>query len=55
MTPDEVIEAKHALAGMAEIFRGYYENLREQGFTRREAMQIVVAYQRELVSGKNES
>lgn len=51
MTPDQVIEAKHALAGMAEILREYHKKLRAEGFSRSEAMQIVIDYQRSLVFG----
>ncbi len=51
MSPEEVVELKNTMAGLAEIFRTYYLELREQGFSRREAMQLVVDYQREIVSG----
>lgn len=54
LTPDQVIEAKHALRGMAELLRSYYDDLREQGFSKREAMQIALEYQRQLASGSSE-
>lgn len=51
MGPQEVIEQKHAMAGLAEVFRSYYQSLLEQGFNKREAMQILLDYQREIVRG----
>ena len=48
MTPDQVIEVKHTLAGLAEILRSYYDELREQGYSADEALKIVVDYQRSL-------
>ena len=51
MTPDQVVEAKHAMAGLAELLREYFQRLRAEGFSRREAMQMVLDYQREIVRG----
>ena len=55
MTPERVIEAKHALAGVAEILSDYYKSLRSEGFNRREAMQLVTEYQRILSSGGSDA
>jgi len=55
MGPEEVIEQKHAMDGLAEVFRAYYVSLKEQGFSRREAMQILLDYQREIVRGAKDS
>lgn len=54
MSPEEVVEQKHAMAGLAEVFRSYYQSLQEQGFNKREAMQIMLDYQRELLRGSKE-
>jgi hypothetical protein len=51
MSPQDVVEQKHAMAGLAEIFRAYFLDLQKQGFSKREAMQIVLDYQRELIRG----
>jgi hypothetical protein len=50
MSPEEVIEAKHALAGMAEILSDYYKKLRAEGFSSSEALSIVIGYQAALLS-----
>ena len=36
---------------VSELFREYFVKLREEGFSRKEAMQIVLDYQRMLVLG----
>ena len=51
MSPEQVIEQKHAMAGLAEVFHSYYESLRKEGFSRREAMQLLIEYQRDIVRG----
>jgi hypothetical protein len=48
MTPDQVIEAKHVLSGFAEILSCYYKDLRKQGFSKGQAMALVIAYQRSM-------
>lgn len=54
MSPEQVVELKHTMTGLAEVFRAYYESLRKEGFTRREAMEIVLDYQRQVVRGAHE-
>lgn len=54
MTPEQVIEAKHALAGMAEILHDYFVSLRDEGFSKREALQIVLGYQRSITGGSDD-
>lgn len=54
MTPDQVIEAKHAMAGLAELLREYYVKLRDEGFSRGDAMRMIIEYQREIVRGASE-
>ena len=39
------------MAGLAEIFRAYYQSLLAQGFSKREAMEILLDYQREIIRG----
>lgn len=51
LTPDQVIEAKHVLSGLAEMLASYYKDLRVQGFSRRDAMELVLAYQRNMQTG----
>lgn len=48
MSPEEVVEAKHALAGLAEMMMSYYKELLEQGFTSDQAFRLVIEYQRGL-------
>lgn len=45
VNPQDVIELKHALTGVAEILSGYLKDLTEEGFSREEALRIVIAYQ----------
>lgn len=45
LTPEKVVEMKHAMAGLAEIYWTYFKELREQGFSRKEALTIVIEYQ----------
>lgn len=53
MNPQDVVELKNALAGMAEILHEYLEHLVEQGFTRQEAMRIVIGYQHVTFGGSS--
>ncbi len=49
MTADQVVEQKHAMAGLAEIIHAYYQALRDEGFSRRDAKDFTMDYQREIV------
>ena len=55
MSPEDVIEQKHAMAGLAEVFKAYYDHLREQGFSRSDSLRLVIEYQREIVRGAQNS
>ncbi len=41
----DAIEAKRALTNMAEILASYIGDLTKEGFSRSEALQIVIAWQ----------
>lgn len=45
MSPEEVVELKNSLSNMAELLRTYFEELRREGFSRVEALRIVVGWQ----------
>ena len=49
LTPEEVVELKHSLAGMAELLATYRQELIHKEFTREEALQIVIAWQSALI------
>ena len=40
MSPEQVVEAKHAMAGLAELSRAFWQELRDQGFSRSEALTL---------------
>jgi hypothetical protein len=44
------VEGKNALVGMATMLAAYLDALILNGFTRVEAIQVVIAYQKEIVS-----
>jgi hypothetical protein len=50
MSPEDVIELKHSLDGMAEILASYFRDLKEQSFTDQQALAIVLGWQRAAVS-----
>lgn len=51
MTPDQVVEFKHAMAGMAEMTWSFFEDLKRQGFSEAQALTLAVAWLRQTVSG----
>ncbi len=50
MNPLDIIEAKRALAGIAELLAAYRADLIEQGFSPAEALAIVVSYQAAILA-----
>jgi hypothetical protein len=55
LTPEQVIELKHSLAGMAELVRGYFQDLRGQGFTEEQALRLTIAWQTAISRGREEA
>lgn len=55
MNPLDVLEAKNALAGIAEILAAYRDELVSRGFSEMEALTIVVAYQASLLAPRPRS
>jgi len=50
MSPEEVVELKHSLKGMAELLWSYFKELRNQGFDKQEALAITIGWQRAILS-----
>jgi hypothetical protein len=51
----EVLELKRAMAGMAEVTRGFYLELRSQGFSEEEAMRLTSTWLRGTVIGASKN
>ncbi len=46
--PEEIIELKHALTGLAEIVWSYYQQLKKQGFTDEEELRLAIGWQQSM-------
>ena len=44
LSPEQVVEAKHAMAGLAELARAFWQELRDQGFSRSEALNLTARW-----------
>jgi len=47
--PLDAIEMRKAIMDLAELVREYYKSLLAQGFSKREAMELAIDYQRACV------
>jgi len=50
-TPLDMTEAKHAMAGVAELSRAFYNELRGQGFCDQDALRLTQSWIKATVQG----
>lgn len=55
LSPEDVIELKHGLAGLAEVVWGYYSELKKQGFSDEQALRLTIGWQRSMYAGGSDS